>query len=109
MPASTTLGLPSREELTGQADLNIWNSWHVFAAARRDLLSNQFIDTEYGLGYEDECLGISLAYRQRYTSDLVLGLPPSTAVILRLQFKTGSTDAQPFSLFPQDVFAALHR
>jgi LPS-assembly protein len=109
LPASATLGLPSREELTGQADLNIWNSWHVFAAARRDLLSNQFIDTEYGLGYEDECLGISLAYRQRYTSDLVLGLPPSTAVILRLQFKTGSTDAQPFSLFPQDVFAALHR
>ena len=109
LPDSITLGLPSREELTGQADLNVWNSWHVFAAARRDLLSDQFIDTEYGLGYEDECLAISLAYRQRYTSDLVLGLPPSTAVILRLQFKTGSTDLQPFSLFPQDVFTALHR
>ena len=54
-------------------------------------------------------LAISLAYRQRYTSDLVLGLPPSTAVILRLQFKTGSTDLRPFSLFPQDVFTALHR
>jgi LPS-assembly protein len=109
LPDSITLGLPSREELTGQADLNVWNSWHVFAAARRDLLSDQFIDTEYGLGYEDECLAISLAYRQRYTSDLVLGLPPSTAVILRLQFKTGSTDLKPFSLFPQDVFTALHR
>ena len=109
LPDSITLGLPSREELTGQADLNVWNSWHVFAAARRDLLSDQFIDTEYGLGYEDECLAISLAYRQRYTSDLVLGLPPSTAVILRLQFKTGSTDLRPFSLFPQDVFTALHR
>ena len=109
LPPSAGLGLPSREELTGQTDLNVWDSWHVFGAARRDLLSNQFIDTEYGLGYEDECLAISLAYRRRYTSDLVLGLPPSTAVILRLQFKTGSTDAQPFSLFPQDVFAALHR
>jgi hypothetical protein len=30
-------------------------------------------------------------------------------VILRLQFKTGSSAVQPFSLFPQDVFAALHR
>ena len=109
LPPSAGLGLPSREELTGQTDLNVWDSWHVFAAARRDLLSNQFIDTEYGLGYEDECLAISLAYRRRYTSDLVLGLPPSTAVILRLQFKTGSTTIQPFSLFPQDVFAALHR
>jgi LPS-assembly protein len=109
LPASATLGLPSREELTGQADLNVWDSWHVFAAARRDLLSEQFIDTEYGLGYEDECLAISLAYRRRYTSDLVLGLPPSTAVILRLQFRTGATQIQPFSLFPQDVFSALHR
>ncbi|MBV9549214.1 MAG: LPS-assembly protein LptD [Alphaproteobacteria bacterium] len=109
LPASATLGLPSREELTGQADLNVWDSWHLFAAGRRDLLSNQFIDTEYGLGYEDECLAISLAYRRRYTSDLVLGLPPSTAVILRLQFKTGTTQSQPFSLFPQDVFTALHR
>ena len=109
LPASTALALPSREEATAQADINIWSSWHGFAAARRDLLSNQFIDTEYGLGYEDECLAISLAYRRRYTSDLVLGLPPSTAVILRLQFKTGSTAMQPFSLFPQDVFAALHR
>ena len=109
LPASTTLGLPSREELTGQADLNVWSSWHVFAAARRDLLSDQFIDTEYGLGYEDECLAISMAYRRRFTSDLVLGLPPSTAVILRVQFKTGSSTVQPFSLFPQDVFTALHR
>ena len=109
LPASATLGLPSREELTGQADLNVWDSWHVFAAARRDLLSEQFIDTEYGLGYQDECLAISLAYRRRYTSDLVLGLPPSTAVILRLQFRTGATQIQPFSLFPQDVFSALHR
>lgn len=109
LPASTSLGLPSREEVTGQTDLNIWNSWHVFAAARRDLLSNQFIDTEYGLGYEDDCLAISLAYRKRYTSDLVLGLPASTGTILRLQFKTGTTSIQPFSLFPQDVFAALHR
>jgi LPS-assembly protein len=109
LPAFTTLGLPAREEVTGQTDLNVWSSWHVFAAARRDLLSDQFIDTEYGLGYEDECLAISMAYRQRFTSDLVLGLPPSTAVILRLQFKTGETTIKPFSLFPQDVFAALHR
>jgi LPS-assembly protein len=109
LPASAALGLPSREEATAQADINVWDNWHAFAAARRDLLSDQFIDTEYGLGYEDECLALSLAYRRRYTSDLVLGLPPSTAVILRLQFKTGATTIEPFSLFPQDVFSALHR
>jgi LPS-assembly protein len=109
LPASGTLGLTPREEITAQADLNIWRNWQVFAAARRDLSADQFLDAEYGLGYEDECLGISLAYRRRYTSDLILGLPASTAIILRLQFKTGDTPIRPFSLFPQDVFNSLHR
>jgi len=103
-----TLGLPSRQELNVQADLNVWNNWQVFVAGQRDLQGNQFLNTEYGLGYEDECLAISLAYRRKYTSDLILGVPPSTAVILRFSLKTGDTPIQPFSLFPRDVFALTH-
>ena len=87
----TTLGLPSREEINVQADVNFWQNWQVFAAAQRDLTNDQFLNTEYGLGYEDECLAISLAYRRKYTSDLVLGVPPSTSVILRFSLKTGDT------------------
>ncbi|HVV27240.1 MAG TPA: LPS assembly protein LptD [Rhizomicrobium sp.] len=100
-----TLGLPSREEINAQADLNIFGNWQVFAAAQRDLQIGQFLNTEYGLGYEDECLAISLAYRRKYTEDLVLGVPPSTSIILRFNLKTGDTPIQPFSLFPRDVFA----
>jgi LPS-assembly protein len=100
-----TLGLPSREEINAQADLNIFGNWQVFAAAQRDLQVGQFLNTEYGLGYEDECLAISLAYRRKYTEDLVLGVPPSTSIILRFNLKTGDTPIQPFSLFPRDVFA----
>jgi LPS-assembly protein len=74
-------------------------------AARRDLASGQFLDTEYGLGYENECIAISLAYRRKYTQDAILGLPPSTSVILRFSLKTGDTPIQPFSLFPRDVFS----
>jgi LPS-assembly protein len=107
-PQALTLGLPSREELNVQADLNIWGNWQVFVAGDRDLLSNQFLNTEYGLGYEDECLAISLAYRRKYTEDLVLGVPPSTSVILRFSLKTGDTPIQPFSLFPRDIFALSH-
>jgi LPS-assembly protein len=104
----TTLGLPSREEVNAQADVNIWRNWQVFAAAQRDLTNNQFLNTEYGLGYEDECLAISLAYRRKYTSDAILGVPPSTSVILRFSLKTGDSPIQPFSLFPRDVFALTH-
>ena len=57
------------------------------------------------MGYEDECLAISLAYRRKYTEDLVLGVPPSTSWILRFSLKTGDTAIRPFSLFPRDVFA----
>ncbi|HEY0267463.1 MAG TPA: LPS assembly protein LptD [Rhizomicrobium sp.] len=106
--SATSLGLPSRQELNVQADMNVWQNWQVFAAAQRDLTNDQFLNTEYGLGYEDDCLAISLAYRRKYTEDLVLGVPPSTSVILRFSLKTGDTPIQPFSLFPKDVFALTH-
>jgi LPS-assembly protein len=106
LPQSVTnLGLPSREQINAQADLNVWNNWQVFVAAQRDLANSQFLNTEYGLGYEDECLAISLAYRRKYTEDLILGVPPSTSVIFRFTLKTGDQAIQPFSLFPRDVFA----
>jgi LPS-assembly protein len=104
LPSVAGLGLPAREEVNGQIDVNLWNNWQVFLAARRDLSASQFLDAEYGLGYEDECFGISLAYRRKYTADPLLGLPPSTSVVMRISFKTGEEPVRPFSLFPQDVF-----
>ncbi len=109
LPTSAlSLGLPSREELNAQFDLNVWRNWQVFVAGQRDLQSQKFLNNEFGLGYEDECLAISLAYRRKFTQDVVLGLPPSTSVILRFNLKTGDTPIQPFSLFPRDVFALPH-
>ncbi len=109
LPTSVaSLGLPRREEINVQADINFWRNWQVFAAAQRDLSNSQFLNTEYGLGYEDECLAISLAYRRKYISDIIQGLPPSTSVILRFNLKTGDSPIQPFSLFPRDVFALTH-
>ena len=72
-------------------------------ASKYDLLAGQMLDSEFGLGYEDECLGIALAYRRRYTTDR--DLPPSTAVLLRFSLKTGDQPYVPFSLFPKDVFS----
>jgi LPS-assembly protein len=101
-----SLGLPAREEANTQMDVNFYRNWQGFAAIRRDLIAGQMLDTEFGIGYEDECLGISIAYRRKYTSDR--DLPPSTSVILRLNLKTADEAIQPFSLFPQDVFSYTH-
>lgn len=103
-----SLGLPSRQQINAQADLNVFQDWQVFVAGQRDLQTNQFLNTEVGLGYEDDCLAISVAYRRKYTEDLILGLPPSTSVILRFSLKTGDQPVQPFSLFPKDVFGLTH-
>ena len=104
LPAElTTLGLGQREEINAQADVNFYQNWQAFGALRRDLLAGQMLDTELGLGYEDECLGVSLAYRRKFTTDR--DLPPSTSIILRFTLKTGEQPIEPFSLFPQDVFS----
>ena len=101
-PSAVTLGLGSREELNSQFDVNLFKYWQAFAAIQRDLIAGQMINTEYGVGYEDECLAIALAYRRKYTSQP--GLPPSTAVILHVGLKTGDQEVKPFSLFHQDIF-----
>jgi LPS-assembly protein len=99
-------GLPARQEIDAQMDINFYKNWQGFAAVRRDLIANQTLDSEFGLGYEDECLGFSVAYRRKYTADV--DLPPSTSIILRFSLKTTEAPIQAFSLFPQDVFSYTH-
>jgi LPS-assembly protein len=100
---ASTLGLPAREEVNAQLDVNFYRDWQAFAAIRRDLKAEQTLDNEFGLGYEDDCFGISIAYRRKYTADR--DLPPSTSVIFRFRIKTTEEPIRPFSLFPEDVFA----
>ncbi|HWA90187.1 MAG TPA: LPS assembly protein LptD [Rhizomicrobium sp.] len=103
---SATQGLGRREEINAQFDVNLFKYWQVFAAVQRDLIAGDMINSEYGIGYEDDCLAIALAYRRKYTSQP--SLPPSTAVLLRIGLKTGDQPVQPFSLFHQDIFTYNH-
>jgi LPS-assembly protein len=100
---SPTLGLAARREVTAQFDVNFYRNWQAFAAIRRDLEAEQTLDDEFGLGYEDECLGISLGYHRKYTTDR--DLKPSSNLVFRIKLKTTDSGDQPFSLFPEDVFS----
>lgn len=100
---SPTLGLPARREINAQIDINFYRNWQAFAAIRRDIKADQTLDSEFGLGYEDDCLGISLGYHRKYTADR--DLKPSTNYVLRFKLKTSNSPIQPFSLFPEDVFS----
>jgi len=107
-PDDVTLELPAREQLNIQGDINFYENWQAFAAIERDLLGAQTLDSEYGLGYEDECLAVALAFRRKYVGDIAQGVPPSTSIVLRFSLKTGDQPVQPFSLFPQNVFTTGH-
>jgi LPS-assembly protein len=96
------LGLESREEVNGQATVNLFQHWAVFAGARRDLENDRMIDDELGFGYEDECFGVSLSYRRDYTTDR--DVPPSTSILLRVRINTSDQPSDFSALFPRHVF-----
>lgn len=95
--------ISAREEISAQADLNVYQNWQVFTAIRHDMISKQTLTSEYGLGYEDECFGISLAYRKKFTIDR--DLKPSSTVLFHFNLKTSDQSTKPFSLFPHDIFS----
>ena len=89
------------EVVNAQATIGLFNYWAVFAAGQRDLENSRMLNDEFGVGYEDECLGVSISYRRDYTTDR--DVPPSTSVFLRFNLKTGQPE-KPSDLFPRHVF-----
>ena len=99
------LGLGSREEINGQATVALWKNWIVYAGAERDLAASEMLASEFGFGYEDECLGISLSYRRTYTTDR--NVPPETDWGFRVELKTNDTSSEQSDLFPRHLYSQI--
>jgi LPS-assembly protein len=99
-----TLGLGAREEVKAQMLIGLWGNWLAYAAGQRDLVANQMISDELGVGYDDECLGFSLSYERNFTE--FRELPPSTSVIFRFTLKTSEVPVQRAGIFPQYLYSA---
>lgn len=99
-----TLGLGAREEAKAQLLLGLWGNWLAYAAAQRDLRANLMISQEFGVGYDDECLGFSLSYERNFTE--FRELPASSSVIFRFTLKTSEVPVQRSGIFPQHLYAA---
>jgi LPS-assembly protein len=105
LPTSEVVpGFNAREEVNGQGTLGLWDYWVLYAEARRDLEASQMIDSEFGFGYEDECLGVSLSWRRQYTRDR--DVPPSSSVLVRFNLKTEETTGQTTDIFPRHIFSS---
>jgi LPS-assembly protein len=103
-PEEVTLGLGAREEVKAQLLLGLWGNWLAFAAAQRDLEANQMISDEFGIGYDYECLGVSVSYERNFTQ--FRELLPSTSVVFRFTLKTTEVPVQRSGIFPQYLYAA---
>jgi LPS-assembly protein len=101
------LGLGTRQEVNGQATIGLFDHWIAYAGAERDLEASQMIADEFGLGYEDECFGISLYYARTFTTDR--NVPPSTSLTFRVELKTNdTTDTEEQSdLFPRYLYSQI--
>ncbi len=107
LPQSEVIpGIDTREEANGQATIGLTDYWLLFVGARRDLASSQMLDDEFGIGYDDECLGISLSYRRTYTRDR--DIPPSTSILVGFHLKTGDQTGHENELFPRHLFSTTN-
>jgi LPS-assembly protein len=109
LPASPTTDLGKQERVTAQADMNLFGNWQLFGAIQQDVLTGQVLNTEYALGYQDDCFGLALGWRNRYTRDLAQGIPQSGDLVFRFNIQTDGQTIDASKLFPDDVFQPVVR
>lgn len=102
-PEEELLGLGTREEVKAQALIGLWKYWLIYAAAQRDLAASQMIENEFGVGYQDECFGMSLSYRRQFTQ--FLNLVPSTSIFLRFSLRTSDAPVPQQEIFPKHLYS----
>lgn len=90
--ADQTLTFRPREEIYAGSVVSLNEYWRVFGQVRHDLANSRSVSNRIGIGYEDECIEVSLGFSQSFYSDR--DIEPDRAVVLRLTLKTlGSASA----------------
>lgn len=75
----------ARKEFTANAATS-YGPWSLAAGTERNLVTGQFDSASFSAGWQNECMGISLIYDERFTSfNLDNG---NTTVLIQLTFKT---------------------
>jgi len=95
-------GLGPREEVSLRSRLYVDEYWSVIGGARRDLESDQMIESRFGVAYEDECSFVELGFRRRFTRDR--DSEPSTTVILSIRLKALGDGGTAAPLFEADPY-----
>lgn len=90
--ADQTLTFRPREEIYAGSVVKLNEYWRVFGQVRHDLANRRSVSNRIGIGYEDECIDVSLGFSQSFYRDR--DIEPDSAVVLRITLKTlGSASA----------------
>jgi LPS-assembly protein len=67
----------------GAASVNVSENWRAFGTMTYDFANSSVASDSFGIAFDNECLTLSLAYSETYTSD-----QPSRWLNLRLALRT---------------------
>lgn len=90
--ADQTSTFRPREEIYAGSVVKLNEYWRAFGQVRHDLANSRSVSNRIGVGYEDECVDLSLSFSQSFYRDR--DIEPDSAVVLRITLKTlGSASA----------------
>jgi LPS-assembly protein len=91
--ADQSVTFQEREEIYLGSIIKLDEYWRLFGQTRRDLADHRTVANRVGIGYEDECLGASLTFKQSFYSDR--DIEPDNSLVFQITLKTLGTDNAP--------------
>jgi LPS-assembly protein len=68
--AAPAYGIPARQEqIFGRLSWNVRENWRLFGDWRYDLANSRNISRSVGIGFDCDCMSLSLAYRENFNRD----------------------------------------
>ncbi len=96
-------GLGPREEINLLSRVYVNQYWSAIGGIRRDLESDQMIESRFGVAYEDECAFFEFGFRRRFTRDR--DAEPATTFILSVRLKAlGDDEGTAVPLYRRDPY-----
>lgn len=87
--ADQSVTFQEREEIYLGSIIKLDEYWRLFGQTRQDLADHRTVANRVGIGYEDECLDVSLMFSQSFYRDR--DIEPDSSVLFQITFKTLGT------------------
>lgn len=74
------------EQIWASGSVNVWENWRVFGGFRYDITNDRQVRNVIGIGWDCDCMSVSLAYAEDFTRDR--DVDQERSVILSVSFRT---------------------